>query len=140
MLLVSRWFRTLTLLVLVTLLPLRGALAAAMLCPPAAAGVQTEVGLHEAHMRHHAASDSFFAHGHEARDMGNVQSSEIDEWSAVAQDKCDVCSTFCSVTPLLGSVPRLALAQDLAQAYHPALDAAAASFLSDAQERPPRTI
>lgn len=137
---VNRSLRILVLLVLATLLPLRGALAAALMCPPAAAGAQVEVGLHEAHMQHHAANDAFVAHRHHAADMGNAQSAGLDEWSAAAQDKCDVCSTFCSATPMLGALPQLTLAQDLAQAHSPALDAAAPSFLSDAQERPPRSI
>lgn len=137
---VNRRLRILVLLVLATLLPLRGALAAAMMCPPAAAGAQVEAGLHEAHLRHHAATEAVVAHGHHAGDIGDAQSGALDEWSAAAQDKCDVCSTFCSVTPMLGALPQLTLARDLAQAHSPALDAAAPSFFSDAQERPPRSI
>jgi hypothetical protein len=119
------------LVLLAVLLPIRGAVAAAMLCPASAAAGHAERHLHQhttqtpdhAHMQH--------AHGSgEHHDGGKP---------AGPSDKCGLCCDFCSVTPLVGSLPGVPAPQALASISFPDLRAAAPSFVSDGQERPPRS-
>lgn len=114
------------LLLLVVLLPVRGAVAAAMLCPIAGSGVPPQVQMHEhehEHEHEHASS--------------HVHTAEHEH--AKAADRCNVCSAFCSLTPLVGSVPTVAAPIELAAAAFPGFSAPPPSFLSDGQERPPRS-
>jgi len=131
------WF----LLLLALLLPMRGAVSAAMLCPPAGFGMQTELRMVEhpiGHgMDHHAMDPAdpdaaSAAHGHGAHDDGSHDHG--------TSDKCDVCSAFCSLTPLLGSAPTLPAPLPMASTAFPALRVPTPTFLSDGQDRPPRSI
>ena len=118
------------LVVLATLLPVRGAMAAAMLCPPAGVGTQSEM-----HATHGDAADmhAHAGHHHEA-------AAHHDEAPASGHDKCNLCSAFCSITPLLSDMPGVPPPLDVPSATFPDFSAPAASFLSDGQERPPRTL
>lgn len=131
------------LLLLAVLLPLRGALAGAMLCPPAGSGVQTEVqfasqtstpaehvGAH-LHSEHDHASAHAHHHASQSPDAGA---------SLTAHDRCDVCSAYCAVTPLPSEPTTIALSQPLVDADFPDLYAPAPNFVSGGQERPPRSI
>src|SRR5438093_787808 len=127
-----RNIRTWLLVLLAVLLPVRGAVAAAMLCPVAGSGIQTEVILHGEKIGHHAEHESTpHDHGLGNHDHGG---------SANASDKCNVCSAFSSVTPLVSNLPTPFLAPDFAAASFPNISAPATSFLRDGPERPPQRI
>ena len=107
------------LLLLVLLLPFRGAVAAAMLCP-VEGQAHHDVGMQAAHA--HAGADHHDDHGHGA------------------PDKCNMCYAFCALTPLAGAAPKLPEPAALPAVKFPEFPAPAPSFLSDGQERPPRTL
>jgi hypothetical protein len=128
-------------LLIAALIPLRGAMAAAMLCPTAGAGLQSEVRIGGQPMGHHAMTDAAAAaQGHAQHDHAHHDHADgAHDHGGGGHDKCNLCSAFCSVTPMVGAAPTLP-APDLANASFPALAAPAASFLSSGQERPPRSI
>lgn len=136
------------LLLLAVLLPVRGAVAAAMLCAPADVGPPGEPRMgaqHPAHaMGHHAMGhhgDGADAHAaHPAVLHGDGLSSGGDPDVSSPQDRCTLCAAFCSLTPLVGSAPGLFVPQVLPAASFPALSAPVPTFLSDGQERPPRSL
>lgn len=115
-------FRIWFLLLLAVLLPIRGAVAGAMLCPAGSAGLQSELRL-DAHAAHHD-------HG---------APSHHDEHDHGVADKCNMCTAFCSLTPLLSDTPKLPEPLALPAVRFPDISSPAPSFLSDGQERPPRT-
>lgn len=51
-----------------------------------------------------------------------------------------MCSAFCALTPLAGAAPKLPEPAALPAVKFPEFPAPAPSFLSDGQERPPRTL
>lgn len=132
------------LLLLAVLLPLRGAMAAAMLCPPAGAGSPTEAvaGTHH-HEHEHEAAPAGADHG-EARLAAHAHgaSSAHDHGAATPAmaDDCDLCAAFCSVATVLSSPPAFDAAQDLGAFPYPNANAPSPSFLSSGPERPPRSI
>ena len=135
-------FRLWLLLVLVVLLSVRGAVAAAMLCNVAGSGVQAEVTAVEHPLGHHQANQAM-AHDH-GSDHGHAGAaadapSDPQGHHDVGSDKCNLCSAYCSLTPLVGAVPALAEPLDLTAAQLAAPTSPAPSFVSDVQERPPRT-
>src|SRR5258706_16382468 len=102
-----------------------------MLCPPAGMGHAHEQRLHD----HHAGSRA----SHADHDHGSNGHSEQGN-SPGAPDKCNLCSACCSVTPMLSSLPTVAMPQELAAIDFPSISAPAPSFISAGQERPPRSI
>jgi hypothetical protein len=109
------------LLLLAVLLPVRGAVAAAMMCPPSGSGSPHAMhgsGEHAGHHHEHAPSG---AHDH------------------AAGDKCGLCAACCTAAPLVGNAPGVSVPNDLRTAGFPALLAQAPSFVSDGPERPPRS-
>jgi hypothetical protein len=108
------------LILLAVLLPVRGAVAAAMLCPPAAEAA------------HHHMSSADHAHHEHSEDSGGHHSDSTA--------KCNLCCDFCSMTLLLSSLPSVVTPLDLSSVSFPDFSAPAPSFLSDGQERPPRSI
>jgi hypothetical protein len=122
------------------LLPLRGALAAAMMCPVAGTGVQTEVHMAE------QANDHGYAHSHGASGDHHgaelkAQAAEHHDFATVGDpaDKCNLCSAFCSVTGMVSGTATTAEPQTVATVF-PHLYAPPPSFIPDGQERPPRNI
>ena len=128
--------RTLLLVLLAVLLPIRGAVAAAMLCPPSATGMDHHTMMattdHDEHGGHQHAD-----HSAEAHDASHSASAGPH---AGGVEKCNLCCDFCSITPLLSALPSVPTPQDLRLVSFPALFAPAPSFLSDGQERPPRSL
>jgi hypothetical protein len=124
------------LVLLALLLPVRGAVAAAMLCPIAGSGVQTEMQV-QVSAADHAAHEAMHEHEHE---HAASQAPSADHEHGKAADRCNLCSAFCSLTPLVGSVPTVAAPPDLSTTPFPDISAPPPSFLSDGQERPPRSI
>jgi hypothetical protein len=133
------WF----LLLLAVLLPARGAVAAAVLCPVGTGGVQQEMVLsgeaaqHDAmeHM-HGQGLDQAAEHGHAATSHDDGHANHDHTTS----DRCNACSAFCSLTPLVTSLPSVFEPLDPARVKFSESSAPPPSFLSDGQERPPRTI
>jgi hypothetical protein len=137
-------FRPWLLLLLAVLLPIRGAMAAGMLCPVGGFGVQAEVRLTQ-HAHGHEASAAGHEHPHhevaaQGHGAGHDHSgSASPDLSGSAADQCNLCSAFCSVTGLLSAGVTIAGPQPVSTVF-PDLYAPPASFVSDGQERPPRTI
>jgi hypothetical protein len=122
------------LVLLAVLLPVRGAMAATLPCPPSGAGTQSEM-----HPMDHASA----VHGHAEAPGAHTQHQHNDgtqhDHGAPCQDKCNLCSAFCSLTPLLSAAAGIAEPQRVVDATFPSLSAPAPSFFSDGQERPPRS-
>ena len=121
------------LVLLATLLPIRGAMAAAMLCPPAGVGAHGEMRLMEHDLAGHDHIDD--AHAHHQHDDGKQ-----DGHGKSAEDKCNLCSALCSLTPMLSETVGIQEPRDFIDASFPVLSVPAPSFLSDGEERPPRSI
>jgi hypothetical protein len=145
-----KFLRVWLLVVLAVLLPVRGAVAAAMLCPPPGAGTPSErlvasaafhaqdAGLHAVEQHDHAA-DGHHDHAGSAH-HGLASGDGHHDHASTEHDKCNLCSAFCSSVPLpseSGGVPE---PLNLSTASFPDLAVPAPSFLSDGQERPPRSV
>jgi hypothetical protein len=113
------------LVLLAVLLPVRGALAAAMVCAPA--------GGHAGPPAHHGHADP----AHDAAGSGHAGHGQMH---SEPTDTCNVCSASCSATPLVQDVPGIADPHGLTSSPYPDVAAAAATFLSDGQDRPPRSF
>ena len=126
------------LLLLAVLLPVRGAVASAMLCSVAGSGAQTELAGVE-HPTAHEAMDHAMEHEHgAAHDPAGGGHHEGHDHAGT--DKCNVCSSFCSLTPLVSELPTVAEPLDRTAVRFSEFSAPPPSFFSDGQERPPRTI
>ncbi|NUZ08495.1 DUF2946 family protein [Piscinibacter koreensis] len=129
------------LVLLAVLLPVRGAMAAAMLCPPSGVGSQSELRMIDGSVAAHHGIDTQAQPAHDHAQHGHDSSSDAGgELSSGGEDKCNLCSAFCSVTSLVSSPPVALTPGDLATVAFADLFAPAPSFLSDGQERPPRSI
>ena len=118
------------LVLLAILLPVRGAIAAAAPC--------VEMG-------HHAPVEPARMHHH-------MHASEVETGAAASTghavhhhdhagaDKCNLCSSCCSTAPLILTFAPTVAALDGQSADFPLVQAPAPTFLSDGQERPPRSI
>ena len=126
-----RIYRIWLLVLLAVLIPVRGAVASAMLCPPAGTGASTEAQAHH-HPAHGADHDHAAGADAGAADSG---SGHHDHGTA---DKCNLCASYCSLTGLVSHSPSVP-AQHLAAATFPGVNAPVPSFFSGGQERPPRT-
>ena len=147
------------LVVLAVLLPIRGAVAAAMLCPPMGSGGHTQRVItghqpaaaehlaaheheHENEHEHEHAHEHGHGHqqAHEPPPHHHGQAGHHDEQqSPSAADECNLCAAFCSVTPVLSSLPTIAVPPRLSTVTFPDLAAPNPSFFSGGQDRPPRT-
>lgn len=149
------WFVVL----LTVLLPVRGAMAATMLCAPGggAAHHELQVAATDAGHDHELSHDSDRSHDDHA---GAHDHASVDDGHAphahdhapdggdpapdpthphASHDKCNFCSASCSTPPLPSAPVSLAEPVALAEAVFPDLCVPAPSFESDGQERPPRT-
>lgn len=117
------------LLLLAVLLPIRGVVAAAMLCPAGGSGMQSGFQAQDDGATHNHADHADRAHQHDG-----------DAHHQAGSDKCNMCSAFCSLTPMLSAMPTLAEPAGLTAVEFPQYAAPAPSFISDGQERPPRTL
>jgi hypothetical protein len=137
-------FRIWLLLLLAVLLPVRGAVAAAMLCPMAGSGLQSEAGLlavahpamdhampHDPAHAQHEDEHEHAAAGHHDHDHGQGHA---------ASDECNMCSAYCSLTLLVSEAQGFPAPLDAPAVRFPDLSSPAPTFLSDGQERPPRSI
>jgi len=129
--------RILVLLLVAFLLPLRGAVAASMLCTEGSGTPVTTVAPHADHDLHGAHS----AHAEHADHAGTVDSHAPtdDPTSADHSGTCHVCATGCSAAPFATAPPSLDGPMLTASVTFPALAAPAPAFHCEGQERPPRT-
>jgi len=125
-----RALRIWLLVLLAVLLPVRGTMAAAMLCAPS----MPAQGEHRIAADHdHDQADDHAIHQHaEPAHAAHQEASHGDA-------KCNLCCDLCSVTTPLSALPSLPTPQDHSSVSFPDLSAPAPSFLSDGQERPPRS-
>jgi hypothetical protein len=119
-------FRTWLLLLLVVLLPVRGAMAAAMLCLP-----QSDARSERVVFDHHGGSSASAGHDHAQHSHDALAVQQKVGGGAVDSHDCNLCASFCSLT-VLTTDPQADL--------NPALSAPVPSFVSDGEKRPPRTI
>ncbi|MFZ4289514.1 hypothetical protein [Variovorax sp. HJSM1_2] len=143
-LIVNRW-RIFFLLLLALLLPIRGALAAAMLCGVSSPSGLTELSVGDGTIGHEEMTvnmeHSHGAGGHEHESTKDVSDADLHGWQDHgATSKCNMCSAFCGLTLLVSNAPALNEPLDLAQVKHSDPAALSPSHISDGQERPPRTI
>ena len=137
-----RTIRIWLLVLLAVLLPVRAAVAAAMLCPPASVDSQNTVVAATTEMDHHAmgvadpAAHEHADHHHPEYDSDAPDTSGHHDGFG----KCNLCCDFCSLTPLLSTLPSVPAPLNPSSVSFPELFAPAPSFLSDGQERPPRSI
>ena len=136
------------LLVLIVLLPVRGAVAAAMLCSAGNPGMGSELRIdasgHPAtdHTTAHAHADQH--HGHDDADAGSHDHAgdggHDHAQGHTGSDQCSLCSACCSITPLASTLPKLVAPLDARAVKFPDVSSPAPTFVSDGQERPPRSI
>lgn len=141
-----KMLRVCLLLMLVVLLPWRGAVAAAMLCPPAT--MPASHGTHQ--MQGTAAPADDPAHAHPAQDDPHGHHDHAQHMADSAQGhdtptpstdgKCQLCAATCALSTLPSPAPDLPQPPAAAASAFPALVAPAPDFLSSGQERPPRSI
>lgn len=139
--------RILLLALLAFTLPVRGVMAAAMLCAPA---TQTSGPVHahaghdghtgEASRAHMHVQQHEGGHHHAADHEADGPAAPTDDGAAAGADTCHLCSACCSTPPLAGNPPTLALAHALGTSAFPSLAAPAPDFVSEGPERPPRSI
>ena len=133
------------LLLLTVLLPLRGAVAAAMLCSVGGSGMQSELRL-QGHPLGHDMAGGAMAHEHgtshdHGHDHAGADSQHAgDAHHQAGSDRCNMCSAFCALTPMLSAMPTLLEPLDLTAVEFSDHAAPAPDFFSDGQERPPRTL
>ncbi len=99
------------LVLLALLLPVRGALAGVMACPPPGAALQAQAPATDGHAAHHhhpvdadadaAAPDPSQAHHGDTGHHGSDASSSSEP------DRCNLCAAICSITPMAGGTPAI---------------------------------
>jgi hypothetical protein len=118
------------------MLPLRGVMAAAMLCPP-------HEGAGSGGRAMHVAGDGAPAHAHidggAHHDALGGPAASSHHHAASATDTCNLCSACCSVPPVPSAAPAMPLPHDPAATVFPSFAAPAPTFQSEGPERPPRS-
>jgi len=120
------------LVLLAVALPIRGAMAAAMVCAAGAGHVQATTVAGHAHHDHSGHVAQAVAHSHADHDHASGH-------AHATGDKCSICASCCSATApatVSFSVPQA----PPAAADFPEQPAPRAEFFSGGQERPPRSI
>lgn len=130
--------RTIILVLLSILLPIRGAVAATMLCPEeeGASTVAMVVG-HDDHAQqadHQMHADNSPVHHHAG------EGAPDDTASHDHPPTCQFCASGCCMASMVGTVPSLDEPSLTSLVVFPALTARIPAFHSDGQDRPPRTI
>lgn len=141
--------RLFVLLLLAVLLPLRGAVAATMVCAEPGEANQTVMAVGAAHhdmhsghphgSDHDVSSDAQATHGDHAVHPPSVADSH-DDGAWAASDTCHICASGCHAAALATTAPVVAGPVMTAKVVFPTISAPAPAFQSDGQERPPRSI
>lgn len=135
----SRAVKTLRLcllLLMAVLLPVRGAVAAAWPCAGEGlhqAAVQASVAVHA----HHAGRVMAQVHEPSAA-IGHAGPHHHDGHGG--DGRCNVCASCCSTAPMVATFTLSIAAPAEPPARFPALRASATTFVSEGQERPPRSV
>ena len=120
------------------LLPIRGAVAATMLCPEGAAtdtaAVVAQHERHGMHADHEMHAGNAASHHHASADAPN------DSSSGEHPTTCHYCASGCCMASIVGTVPSVGQPALTSSVTFPALATPVAAFHSDGQDRPPRTI
>ena len=128
-----KYLRILILVLMSILLPVRGAVAATMLCPEgegtSTVAVVDEQGHHDVH------EDHSVAHHHASEGALNDDSSPGEQPTT-----CHFCASGCCMASIVGSVPSLAEPGLSSLVTFPEFTVRIPAFQSDGQDRPPRTI
>ena len=130
--------RILLLLLLVVVLPFRGVLAQVVHCAGNANEIAQVAGTAHVHEGGHHHGDE----GHHAHPDHDAQGAVDDASgpSATTVDPCNLCAASCASPPILMAPPALVPSPLVTASAYPALDAPPPSHLSEAQERPPRSL
>lgn len=133
-----KYLRTFILVLLTVLLPIRGAVAAAMLCP---GGAETSSAVPDAGHGHHDmhAGQDVDAHGSAMHDHSHAHGSDVSS-SDTHAGACQFCAGGCCVTPLAFAPPSVESPLVTTSAAFPAITAPVSVHYPDGQDRPPRTI
>ncbi len=127
--------RLILLVLLALLLPIRGALGAAMMCPEGGVSVSMTATAPASGHHHHSADNETAALHH-----GQPSSSDHTHTDTTAHaGGCNNCASCCSVTPVLSALPAIQAPVDVEAVSFPPLLLPAPTFHCDAQERPPRS-
>ena len=124
-------FRVWLLVLLAFALPMRGAMAAAMLCANESGGVHASVVSGKSHDHADPGSESAH-HAHAAHDHASAHAHD-------AGDKCGACASCCSASAPIAVTFALPQAPP-ATAGFPSYRALAAEFVYGGPARPPRSI
>jgi hypothetical protein len=157
---VVKILRACLLLLVAVLLPVRGVLAAAMVCPHAGGGLAAQVAhvaasMHAggcpeagpaamqmpAHPHAHLHMDarvSMDAHGHAHAVFAHDHGPHAQH-PAAASHACTLCASCCFTVPLSPTFAPAVASLEAAAASLPPVHAPAPSFFSDGPERPPRS-
>jgi hypothetical protein len=119
------------LVLLAVLVPLRGAVAAAAVCPDGATHAASNKHLHG-----HGASTAAMAHAHVAVTAASAQSAHLDHGGG----KCSVCCASCTASANAPTFTWTVVPLDASSSEFPRLTAAVPAFVSESPERPPRSI
>lgn len=137
-----KYLRTFILILLTVLLPIRGAVAVAMLCPGEAATISTvaDAGHGEHEQPDQRASHETAAHHTATHDHAHGDASD-ESSSGGHTTACQFCAGGgCCVTPLAFKSPSVELPGLITSAMFPVLTVRVTAFYPDGQDRPPRTI
>lgn len=119
------------LVLLAVLLPVRGAMAAAMACPPG--------GMPAPQASAQAADHGHGAHAHDEAAHAPHDGAPADHAAAPGPDLCSMCSASCSTPPVPSAAAGLGAPVECRAAAFPDLLVPAPTFESGGQDRPPRT-
>ena len=133
--------RVVILVLLALLLPIRGALATAMLCPGEGSGAGAVVAIEDGDMsmpaEHGLHAAQATAHHHPSDGDASDGDKSVSDGHQTA---CQVCASGCCLTPLAFAPPSVQARVPTTSAFCPALSLAIPAFESGGQDRPPRTI
>jgi putative membrane protein len=129
-----KFLRVLLLALLAAMLPMRGLMAAAMPWPAVAGGMSAAQAMSSVH----AAEPAPCLHAADAHAEPAWGGGHRHDADAGAPDPCSHCATCCLVPPLAPTLPTLPLPHAHAAVGYADAATAAASFLTDGPERPPR--
>jgi hypothetical protein len=141
-----KYLRTILVVLLTVLLPMRGAVASAMLCPgqvpagsegAAAAHAQRAMPEGQAMTLHHEPAVPCGAHDH-ADEYAPMQAHD-DATPASHAGACLFCAGGCCVAPLAFAPPSVQSPPLASTAAFPALIVRVAAYQSGGQDRPPRS-
>ena len=131
-------FRILILVLMAILLPIRGAVAATMLCAEGeATGTATVVAEHQHHdmtAGQEMRADRSASHQHAGGDAAG------DSSSGKHPTTCQFCASGGCTASIVGTVPSLGQQSLTSSVSFPALTTRVTVFYPDGQDRPPRTI